>query len=42
MVAPEYKQMADAWEMLCISRKLNNCAFTSLEKAEKWLLGNSK
>jgi hypothetical protein len=41
-VAPQYKEMADTWETLCISRKLNNCAFTSLEKAEKWLLDNSK
>jgi hypothetical protein len=42
VVAPQYKEMADTWETLCISRKLNNCAFTSLEKAEKWLLDNSK
>jgi len=42
VVAPQYKEMADTWETLCISRKLNNYAFTSLEKAEKWLLDDSK
>ena len=42
VVAPQYKQMADTWETLCISRKLNNCAFTSLKEAKKWLLNNSK
>ncbi|MGN6296116.1 MAG: hypothetical protein ACTHM7_04990 [Ginsengibacter sp.] len=26
VVAPQYKEMANTWETLCISRKLNNCA----------------
>lgn len=42
VVAPQYKQMADTWETLCISRKLNNCAFTSLKEATKWLQNDSK
>ena len=41
VVAPQYKEMADTWETLCISRKLNNCAFTSLKEAKKWLLNDS-
>lgn len=42
VVTLEYKEVADTWETLCLSRKLNNCAFTSLEDAEKWLLKDSK
>lgn len=38
VVAKEYKEMADTWETLCVSRKLNYFGFTSLEDAEKWLL----
>jgi hypothetical protein len=39
VVADEYKQVAESWESLCVSRGLQYFAFTSLEEASTWLLG---
>jgi hypothetical protein len=38
VVAPEYKEVAESWEALCISRGLQFYAFTSMEEASEWLL----
>ena len=38
VVAEEYKEVAESWETLCVSRGLQFYAFTSLEEASQWLL----
>jgi hypothetical protein len=38
VVAKEYKEFADTWETICVSRGLNYFTFTSFLEAEKWLL----
>ena len=38
VVAEEYKEFADTWETLCMSRGLSFNAFTSYDEAEQWLL----
>lgn len=38
VIAKEYKEIADSWETLCVSRGLNYHAFTSFGEAEQWLL----
>jgi len=38
VVAPEYKEVAESWESLCLTRGLQFYAFTSLEEATGWLL----
>jgi hypothetical protein len=38
VVAEEYKDVAESWETLCVSRGLQFYAFTSLEEASQWLL----
>ena len=38
VVAEEYKEVAESWETLCVSRGLQLYAFTSLEEASQWLL----
>lgn len=38
VIAKEYKEIADSWETLCVSRGLNYYAFTSFQEAEQWLL----
>lgn len=37
VVAAEYKEVAETWESLCVSRGLLFYAFTSLVEASKWL-----
>ena len=39
VVADEYKEVAETWETLCVSRGLQYFAFTSFEEASEWLLG---
>ena len=38
VVAAEYKEVAESWETLCVSRGLQFYAFTSLDEASQWLL----
>jgi len=38
VVAPEYKEVAESWETLCVARGLSFYAFTSLDEATQWLL----
>ena len=38
VVAPEYKEVAESWETLCVTRGLSFYAFTSLDEASQWLL----
>ena len=38
VVAPEYKEVTESWETLCVSRGLQFYAFTSLDEASQWLL----
>lgn len=38
VVAADYKEVAESWETLCVSRGLQFYAFTSLEEATGWLL----
>ena len=38
VVAEEYKDVAESWEALCVSRGLQFYAFTSFEEAIGWLL----
>ena len=39
VVSDEYKEVADSWETLCVSRGLQYFAFTSFQEASDWLLG---
>ena len=41
VVAEEYKEFADTWETLCMSRGLNFNGFTSYDEAEEWLLSEN-
>ena len=41
VVAEEYKEFADTWETLCMSRGLNFNGFTSYDEAEQWLLSEN-
>ena len=38
VVAQEYKEVAESWETLCVTRGLSFYAFTSLDEATQWLL----
>ena len=38
VVAQEYKEIAESWESLCVSRGLEYHAFTLFRDAENWLL----
>ncbi len=38
VVASQYKEVADTWETLCLSRGFKYFAFTCFDKAEEWLL----
>ena len=38
VVAPEYKEVAESWETLCVTRGLSFYAFTSLDEATQWLI----
>lgn len=38
VVAAEYKEVAESWETLCVSRSLSFYAFTSLDEASQWLI----
>jgi len=38
VVATEYKEVAESWETLCVSRGLQFYAFTSLDEASQWLI----
>lgn len=38
VVAPEYKEVAESWETLCVTRGLSFYAFTSLEEASQFLI----
>jgi len=38
VVAPEYKEIAESWETLCVTRGLSFYAFTSLDEASQWLI----
>src|SRR6185312_4395841 len=37
VVAPEYKEVAESWETLCVTRGLSFYAFNSLDEASQWL-----
>ena len=38
VVAAEYKEVAESWETLCVTRGLSFYAFTSLDEASQWLI----
>lgn len=38
VVAPEYREFAETWETLCVSRGYPYHAFTSLSEGKRWLL----
>ncbi len=41
VIGEEYEKMARFWETVCINRGLQYFAFTSLKKAQEWLLKDS-
>lgn len=42
VVNTDYREVAETWETLCVSRGFQYFAFTSFEEAKNWLLKESK
>ncbi len=38
VVAPQYREVAETWESLCVSRGFTYFAFICFDKAKEWLL----
>ena len=38
VTSKEFKEVAETWESLCVSRGFRYNAFTSFEEAEDWLI----